>query len=278
MMNRIGIMQGRLVPPVENRIQCFPRANWEMEFALAAEAGLSAIEWIYDLYGADVNPLGTDQGMERMESLSLQHHVAVRSICADYFMDQPLVRASAAELEERSATLLWLMRRAQRLGIGRLVLPFVDSSRIETNEEMASVTAVLTRVLPLAEETGIELHLETSLTPSRFAELLDQLPHALLKVNYDSGNSSSLGYNCREEFAAYGTRVGSVHIKDRIRGGATVALGTGGADFAVLFDCLSEVRYAEDIILQVARDASGDEVNWARQNRAFVLNHLSGSR
>jgi len=268
-------MQGRLVPPVENRIQCFPRANWEMEFGLAAEAGLSAIEWIYDAYGAGVNPLGTDQGIERMQSLSMQHHVEVRSICADYFMDQPLLRATAAELEERLVTLLWLLRRAQRLEIGRIVLPFVDSSRIETNEEMASVIAVLRRAFPFAEETGIELHLETSLMPSRFVELLDQLPHALLKVNYDSGNSSSLGYSCREEFAAYGTRVGSVHIKDRIRGGATVPLGAGGADFAALFDCLSQVRYAGDIILQVARGVGGDEVNWARQNRAFVLNYLS---
>lgn len=277
-MNIIGIMQGRLVPPVENRIQCFPRTNWELEFALAAQAGLSAIEWIYDLYGADVNPLATDQGIERMKSLADQHPVAVRSICADYFMDQPLVRASAAELEERLTTLLWLMRRAHRLRMSRMVLPFVDPSRIDTDEEMASVIAILRRILPVAEETGLELHLETSLTPSRFAELLDQLPHAMLKVNYDSGNSSSLGYNCREEFSAYGTRVGSVHIKDRIRGGATVSLGTGNTDFAALFDCLSQVRYTGDIILQVARDSSGDEVNWARQNRAFVLNHLWGRR
>lgn len=277
-MNKIGIMQGRLVPPVVNRFQCFPRTNWEMEFAWAAQAELSAIEWIYDLYGADVNPLANDQGIERMKSLSAQHHIAVRSMCADYFMDKPLVRANDLELEERLTTLLWLMRRAQRLGMIRLVIPFVDSSRIETNAEMASVIAVLRRALPVAEETGIELHLETSLTPGRFAELLDQLPHARLKVNYDSGNSSSLGYNCREEFAAYGTRVGSVHIKDRIRDGATVPLGTGDADFAALFDCLSQVRYAGDIILQAARGISGDEVNWARQNLAFVQNHLLRSR
>jgi len=59
-MTHIGIMQGRLVPPTDNRIQCFPRERWADEFALAAKAGLDCIEWIYDLYGADVNPLATD--------------------------------------------------------------------------------------------------------------------------------------------------------------------------------------------------------------------------
>jgi sugar phosphate isomerase/epimerase len=37
-----------------------------------------------------------------------------------------------------------------------------------------------------------------------------------------------------EEFAAYGERVGSFHIKDRVRGGKTVPLGQGDTDFASL--------------------------------------------
>ena len=117
----------------------------------------------------------------------------------------------------------------------------------------------------------MELHLETSLEPAVFAETLARIGHPLLKANYDSGNSSSLGYKPRDEFAVYGPRVGSVHIKDRVLGGTTVPLGTGDADFASLFDCLDEVGYTGDFILQVARDVPGQEVAWARANREFVL-------
>ncbi len=67
-MTHIGIMQGRLVPPTDNRIQCFPRERWADEFALASQAGLDCIEWIYDLYGADVNPLATDAGVEKLKA------------------------------------------------------------------------------------------------------------------------------------------------------------------------------------------------------------------
>jgi hexulose-6-phosphate isomerase len=124
--------------------------------------------------------------------------------------------------------------------------------------------------MPLAEETEIEIHLETSLGPAEFAKLLDRIPHPKLKVNYDSGNSSSLGYAPTDEFAAYGDRIGSVHIKDRVLNGGTVPLGTGNADFKSLFSCLEKISYAGDFTLQVARATPGDEVAWAKQNLAFV--------
>ncbi len=277
-MTHIGIMEGRLVPPTDNRIQCFPRDRWADEFELAAQAGLDCIEWIYDLYGADVNPLATDSGLEKLNNLSAMHKVKILSICADYFMDKPLVRASQADLDERLHTLYWLLERGRLIGINRMVIPFVDASRIDTQDDFDGVAMLLHRILVETRETGIEIHLETSLTPHRFAELLSHLPDRRLKVNYDSGNSSSLGYDPRDEFAAYGKRVGSVHIKDRLLGASTVPLGTGDADFPALAEGLRKAAYKGDFILQVARGKIGDEVAWARQNRAFVLDHFCQDR
>jgi L-ribulose-5-phosphate 3-epimerase len=93
-------------------------------------------------------------------------------------------------------------------------------------------------------------------------------------VNYDSGNSASLGYDVAGELAAYGTRIGSIHIKDRIRGGGTVPLGAGDADLPALFSLLAGLQYQGDYVLQVARGADGSEVEWARQNRAFLVHQL----
>lgn len=273
-MSRIGIMQGRLIPPTENRIQCFPRDNWGAEFELASKANIDCIEWIYDLQGADINPLSTDAGIEKIRSLSAKFGVQVLSVCADYFMDKILVRASDSEIAERLNTLEWLMRRCQLLKMNRLVLPFVDASSIDTDQEIESVIKILNHTLTIADDTGVEIHLETSLAPDRIAQLLSKLPHPMLKVNYDSGNSSSLGYHPRDEFAAYGARIGSVHIKDRVRGGSTVPLGEGDADFPALFECLKDIKYSGDFILQVARGISGDEVNWTKNNREFTLNYL----
>src|SRR5262245_34273210 len=131
----IGIMQGRLGPPAEGRFQSFPRASWAEEFARARKAGLDRIEWIYDVYGEDVNPLATDAGIETMRALSAGHGLAVKSLCADYFMDRPLLRTDQAERDELLSTLRWLFGRCAAAGIEHIVMPFVDASRIETAAE-----------------------------------------------------------------------------------------------------------------------------------------------
>jgi L-ribulose-5-phosphate 3-epimerase len=273
-MTTIAIMQGRLVPPVDGRIQAFPRENWAEEFPRAAAAGLDGIEWIFDCHGEDVNPITTSAGVVQLRELSAEHGVAVRSVCADYFMERPFVRAAEAERAARLETLTRLLEQCAALGAGRVVLPFVDQSSMRTPEEQSGVAEVLRRALPAAERAGVELHLETDLDPEDFRHFLSLVPHPLVKVNYDSGNSASLGYRPREEFAAYGERVGSVHIKDRVRGGSTVPLGTGDTDFEALFAGLRGLGYSGDFVLQVARGVEGEEVEWARRNRAFVENYL----
>ena len=272
---KLAIMQGRLLPPVEGRIQAFPREQWEREFPHAASAGLGAIEWIYDTYGLGANPLESAEGVARIGRLSREHGVGVRSICADYFMDFALVRATDRQRAERLAQLEWHLGQAKLLGVTRIVLPFVDQSAIGDAADREAATDAIHRALPAAQAAGIELHLEASLAPGDFALLLAGLPHPCVKVNYDSGNSSSLGYKPAEEFAAYGARVGSVHVKDRVRNGGTVPLGQGDADLDTLFACLRGLDYAGDIVLQVARGTSGDEIAWARHNRAFVERYLN---
>jgi len=270
----LGIMQGRLVPPMEGRFQSFPLGRWAEEFPNAAAAGLGAIEWIYDTYGIGANPIETDAGIDSVLELSRTHRIAVRSICADYFMDVTFVRATDSERTERIAHLVWLLGQGRRLGVTRIVLPFVDNSAIRDDADRAAVIDTLERTLPTAEAAGIELHLETSLGPQEFAALLARIPHPYLKANYDSGNSSSLGYRPAEEFAAYGDRLGSVHIKDRVLHGSTVPLGQGDADLDAVFGGLRQLHYAGDFILQVARATPGDEVAWARQNRLYVEGYL----
>jgi hexulose-6-phosphate isomerase len=271
---KIAVMQGRLVPPWNGHFQSFPVGRWRDEFPLAAAAGLDAIEWIYDTVSENDNPIGSDEGLAEVRGLCEKCSVAVVSVCADYFMESPLARGEAKELEERFQRLRWLLERCEAAGIQRVVLPFVDNSRIENEDDEARVVEVLRRALEHAEKAGVELHLETSLDPQGFRSLLTKLPHPLLKVNYDSGNSSSLGYDPREEVAAYGDRIGSVHIKDRVRGGGTVPLGTGNADIPLLLTELFRVGYKGDFVMQIARGEAGKEAAWIRQNRELVCGYL----
>src|SRR5207248_8770486 len=94
----------------------------------------------------------------------------VSSVCADYFMDKPLVRAESCEREDRLTTLSWLLDRCRRASITRMVLPFVDVSRIESEQDWNDVADALVGTWESAERNDVEIHLETSLPPVRFRE------------------------------------------------------------------------------------------------------------
>lgn len=267
-------MQGRLLPPENGFFQAFPRQKWRDEFVHAEAAGISNIEWIFDCYGKDVNPISEKNGRKQINELSQKHGVTVVSLCADYFMDKPLLRVNKIELSENINTLQWLINQCNKAGINRIVLPFVDNSAINSPEEQIDVAITLNSIVPFLEKSKVEIHLETNLNPENFEHFLQLLPHPLFKVNYDSGNSASLGYDTNEEFNSYGYRIGSIHIKDRLLKAGTVPLGTGNAKFDLLFKKIKEIKYKGDFILQVARGKPGDEVNWTKENINFIKNYI----
>ncbi len=280
-MNTYGVMQGRLSPPEDGRFQSFPRQGWRDEFAKAKAVGFSYIEWIHDGYdgwtaGADkgANPIFTPEGLAEFDVLKHEHGIATLALCGDWFMDFPLIRCTPDEQKAREEHLHELIPIAARIGAFRIVLPFVDNSRMITEGEKDQVIEVLERALPLADEHDVELHLEADFSPMDFAAFLARVPHHMLKVNWDSGNSSGLGYVATEEFAAYGDRIGSVHIKDRYRkpegGIETRPLGTGSADFDNVFKAIRSIGYTGGLTLQVARGAPSDEVNFLRTQLDFI--------
>jgi L-ribulose-5-phosphate 3-epimerase len=269
-------MQGRLCAPDDGRFQCFPRTAWKQEIALAPKVPLRGIEWIYDLYGEGANPIETPDGRSELRSTLGQFGVRVVSICADYFMECPLVHPDAETRAFRAAKLEWLISVCSEMAIERIVLPFVDASKIADHEAADAVLRVLHSVIPIAQVARVELHLETDMGPAAFRTFLDEIDHPLVKVNYDSGNSSSLGFNPAEEFAAYGERIGSFHIKDRVLGGKTVPLGQGDADFESLRAGLIDLDYQGDFVLQVARGEPGEELRWLSAMNARACQWLRG--
>ena len=112
----------------------------------------------------------------------------------------------------------------------------------------------LEKITPLLEETQLKLALETDLDIMALVDLLNEINHPNILLNYDVGNSTSLGYDIKAEWNALSKYFISVHVKDRKIGGSTVPLGTGDVDFKVFFDMLKKSDYSRDLIIQGARE------------------------
>ena len=261
MNSKVGIMQGRLTPPMGGRIQAFPAARWRDEFALAAELGLHSIEWIVET-PIESNPIWTLDGVAEIKKIVAQTGVTVDFVIADYFMESPFVRMSAPTFEHNRGVLAHLLDHAAQLGVCGIEIPCVDASGIHNLAEEDELARGIEPGLMQAARLGIEIGLETSLPPERFSKLLKRIDHPNLRANYDTGNSAALGYNAAEEFAAYGQWINNVHIKDRRRGGGTVPLGQGDTDMPEVLRLLAQIPYRGNFIMQVARGL--DERNTVR--------------
>ena len=269
-MNQIGFMQGRLSPLVRGRIQAFPWDDWRDEFATAASAHFGAMEWTLDDERLHENPLLTVAGRADIRQLAQRDHVHVGSLTADFWMQAPFYKAEGPERIRRLADFRLVVDACADVGIRWIVCPLVDNGRLENEAQRLDLTRELASLLPFLGERNVGVAFESDFPPAQLRNLMTELPSAHFGVNYDSGNSASLGYDPAEEFAAYGERIVNVHVKDRIRGGTTVPLGKGATNFAEVFRGLAQIGYHGSLILQTARAADGDHLGALERYRERV--------
>jgi L-ribulose-5-phosphate 3-epimerase len=271
-MNQIGIMQGRLSPPAERRLQAFPWNSWEKEFAHARACGFDAIEWLFEAEDYEQNPLWTDAGVEKIQSLVDETGVAVLSVCADYFMAHPFFRVGDSERLRSVAVLNQLISRAAQLGIKTILVPVLEESELRNEKEKVQLLESLRAPLELAARHGIRLGLETELPAGEYNELVEQGNHPALGVYYDVGNATAKGYDSAADVRILGRHLCGIHIKDRKRNGPSVLLGQGDVNFSEFSAALAETRYAGLLVLQTA--FGDDFLSNAKAHLGFVRQHI----
>lgn len=270
----IGIMQGRLLPPISGRIQAFPAERWKDEFSIARELNLDCIEFIFDGEDYFRYPLMSDDGIKEIKRLESENGVKILSVCGDYFMNFPLHRGNKTKTDNSISILQKLIERCSMLNVTEIVIPCVDKSKFRSLKEIERFETAVKECLPLAEKYNINITLETDLSPRNFLVLLQKFNSPMIKVNYDIGNSAALGYNPEEEINTYGKWITDVHIKDRILGGGTVPLGEGNANFHVVFEKLREIKFPGIFIFQSARKKEGEEKETIKEYIEFVKQYI----
>jgi hexulose-6-phosphate isomerase len=270
-LQRIGFMQGRLSAIVDGKIQAFPWNEWREEFPRAHSLRLSRMEWTIDQDRLRENPLTTEPGRKDILALVLKNAVEIASLTGDCFMQAPFWKASGATRDGLIADLDLVLASCGLLGIEFVVVPLVDNGKIESAAHADVLKGVLLdRQAQLAKQ-GVKIVFESDLPPRELAQFIDGFPQPLFGINYDIGNSASLGYDSADEIAAYAGRILNVHVKDRVRGGTTVPLGTGAAELAKAIRLIERSGYTGQYILQTARAADGDHAGVLAKYRDMTV-------
>lgn len=261
MSPRIGFMQGRLCEPVGGRIQAFPWDDWELEFPRAEALGLRLMEWTLDQDRLRENPLMTATGQARIRELGRRHNVSVASLTGDNFMHAPFWKCTGEPRRALQADCMDIVAACGAVGVSMIVVPLVDAGALDNRSQEDLLVDFLLAQRSEFRRHGVSVLFECDYPPQELGRFIARLPVGDFGINYDIGNSAALGFDPVEEFQCYGARIQNVHVKDRMRGGTTVPLGTGNANFEAVFSQLKVRRYEGNYIMQTARAADGDHAS-----------------
>jgi hexulose-6-phosphate isomerase len=269
---RIGVMQGRLSPRPESRLQAFPHETWPEEFAQAKRLGFSYLEWIYEAQRAEENPIASRAGRAAIRACAAVSGLPVGSVCADYFMIHRLAGGTAQQRIEHAAALSELVCWTRELGATRILLPLLETSALDTPEQKQQVTESIQRVCPALEAFDIVLGLEMEIPGPEYAALIRGIGHDHVRAYYDTGNSTAQGLDIASDIVHLLPLLEAVHLKDRVVSGSSQPFGRGASNFAGFFAVLAQAGYTGDFLTQHYFDA--DPAASAAHSLAFVQAQL----
>lgn len=267
-------MQGRLSPMVNGKIQAFPWKYWKEEFVSAKKIEIFMMEWTLDQEELYKNPFMNKEGQTEILKLSKETGVKIPSLTGDCFMQEPFYKAGY-DKNERLKDFENIIKACGALGVTYIIFPLVDNGSLKTEAEENLLLAELIKRVELLQENKVKIVFESDFPPLRTKEFIAKFPADLFGINYDLGNSASLGFEPSAEIRAYGERILNVHIKDRVFGGTTVPLGTGDVNFDAVFKGLKDFKYKGNYILQTARSQDGQHEEFVVGFTNFVLERYS---
>ncbi|HVU01484.1 MAG TPA: sugar phosphate isomerase/epimerase family protein [Polyangiaceae bacterium] len=265
-------MQGRLSDRPGSRLQAFPEATWEREFALARQVGFDCIEWVLETAPGPETPLWSDAGRRDIRRAIDQSGVSVSSICADYFMDVSL-GSPREEVADRAVSVMrQLVSAAADVGARRILVPLVEQAALPTEEARNRFRHGVRRCLSAVEQCRIVLALEMEIPGQDYADFVASLGHPLVRACYDTGNSTAQGFDVGIDVVPVVPFLDAIHVKDRVVRGTSKTLGTGDTNFRGLFAALRDGGFAGDVISQHYFGA--DPLVEARRAHDFIRNGL----
>ena len=200
-------MQGRLSPIRNGRIQSFPWETWSEEFEAASRISLKKIEWTIDSENFSSNPLLTLDGREEITRLKSHFDVEIPSVTCDYFMENPPWKSDPGPILAGIESILLGM---SEIDAKILVVPLVDNSSLGSAIKTSQVEAFFRPVTNLLRENNMRIAFETDLSEEAFSDFIEEFGEDCFGINYDIGNSASLGFDPAKEFKAISTALDNI--------------------------------------------------------------------
>jgi L-ribulose-5-phosphate 3-epimerase len=226
-------------------------------FAVAKAAGLEGVE-VSCGKGAEQLPIVDLARQLGFLTAAKQHRLAIPSTCLEILHRDGL--------KDHRDAVKWVeqaIEPSRALGAKVILLPFFGKQAINQRSEQQAVADRLKRIAPQAEEAGVVLGLENTISAEDNAWILERVGSPAVKVYYDCGNSFQNKFDIYAEVAWLGKdRICQIHLKDR------TPLGKGEIDFPRFLEGVLKSGFTGWLMLETRVFKTAEE-DFA-ENAAFI--------
>ena len=238
---KLGIIQGRLSKPVNDKIQEFPKDTWENEFFLLRQLNLNHIEWI-------ITKDSFNDGITNLDIKKYSKNVS--SICCDHIIDEKI-----SELDFLYERLSPICDWAEKNNILSITIPLLEESKITENNKKKLFENL---ILFSNNHQNMNFNFEIESDIFTCLELVKQTNNFFLVC--DTGNLTSCGYSVCDWINSGFDYIRHIHLKDKtIHPSKTVEPNNGDTDFKKIFDLLNKKNYNYYYTIQTCRGSYGKE-------------------
>ena len=269
---KLGFMQGRLSPKVNNQIQSFPFKYWKQEFSIAKKIKLDLMEWTIDNHKYFSNPLTNKSGINQIKKLKDKFKIKINSATCDFLMEDPFfIKRDRFNQEKKFFNFLENCFLAK---IKIIVVPLVDGSSIKNLKDERNLFSFFNGIEKYLKSKKIQIAFESDYDYKDLKKFIEKFDPKIFGLNYDIGNSAGKNYDYKMEFKSYFNRIINVHIKDKNKNDVTVPLFSGKAQILEILRYFISKNYNGNYILQPAR-SNFDHVNMINNYRILIESYVS---
>jgi hypothetical protein len=235
---KLGVVQGRLLKPINNTIQSFPYQNWKEELSLLESINLLGVEWLITSEVYENNPI-FDEDFNYFDSII--------SVCLDNLITESIHHKDfVSNIFEKVCSVK---------DIKNINIPILEESSMENADNRKKFIDILKKYSKKFPEKKFMFEAELKL--NSYLEIVDSNNNFF--VTYDTGNLTSYGANHSEYILQFKNKIKYVHIKDKTHNGVSKELFSGDTDFEEIIYSLKKIGFDGYFILQLARGETGNE-------------------
>ena len=234
---------------------------------LAARLGFDGVQVSFGRKIVDNRmPLDNPEILVRYLNLSRQYKIPIDGTCVDRLHDNGLKNDKLAVKWVQDS-----IRLTKALNSKVLLLPFFGQRALQTRDEMDYVGDVLRDLGPDAENAGVVLGLEDTISAEDNVRIMERSRSKSVLVYYDVGNSTKAGFDVVKEIRWLGKdRICQFHLKDNPH-----YLGEGSIQFPPIMQAIRDIGFTGYANLET--DAHPNQVEADMRKNLEYIRKIMGS-